>query len=72
MEGIEWSRLRTPLPPASDSASESELSAADSKPPSTTSWHSFNPLENRYTQNPKKFLFDLPFLDKIMLDQVKA
>ena len=51
MEGIEWSRLIAPLLSASDSSSESELSAADSEPPSTTSWHSFNPLENRYRRN---------------------
>ena len=35
MEGIEWSRLMAPLLSASDSSSESELSAAESKPPST-------------------------------------
>ena len=45
MEGIEWSRLMAPLLSASDSSSESKLSAADSKPPSTTSWHSFNLLK---------------------------
>ena len=36
----------SPLLSASDSSSESELSAAESKPPSTPSGHSFNPLEN--------------------------
>ena len=46
MEGIEWRRLMAPLLSASDSSSESELSAAESKPPSTPSGHSFNPLEN--------------------------
>ena len=30
MEGIEWSRLMAPLLSASDSSSESKLSAADS------------------------------------------
>ena len=49
MEVIEWSRLIATLLPASDSSSESELSAADSKTFSTLSGHSFNPLENRST-----------------------
>ena len=66
MEEIEWSRPMAPLLPASDSSSESELSAAESKPRSTPSGHSFNPLENRFTKNPKKFLSDLPILDKIL------
>ena len=52
-----------PLLSASDSSSESELSAADSKPPSTTSWLSFNPLEN-HLKNPKKSLSDLLKSDK--------
>ena len=60
MEGIEWSRLIAPLLSASDSSSESKLSAAESKPPSTPSGHSFNPLEN-HLKNPIKFLPDLPF-----------
>ena len=41
----------SPLLSASDSSSESELSAAESKPPSTPSGHSFNPLEN-HLKNP--------------------
>ncbi len=60
MEGIEWRRPMAPLLPALHSSSVSELPSADCQPLSTTSWHSFNPLENRSTENPKKSLFDLP------------
>ena len=58
MEGIDWSRLIAPLLYVSDLSATSKLLSACSKPPSTTSWHSFNPLEN-HLKNPKKSLFDL-------------
>ena len=44
-----------------ESSPESKLSAVDSKPTSTTSWHSFNPLENRFTEKCGKSLFG-PFV----------
>ena len=65
MEGIEWSRLIAPLLYVSELSAMSKLLSACSKPPSTLSGHSFNPLENRSTENPKKSLFDLP-LGKIL------
>ena len=45
----------------------SKLLSARSKPPSTLSGHSFNPLENRFTQNPKKSLIDQTFTKKFCL-----
>ena len=51
-----------PLLSASDSSSESKLSAADSKPPSTTSWHSFNLLKIVSQKYPKKYLFEQNFI----------
>jgi hypothetical protein len=57
MEWLEWSRLIAPLLYVSELSAMSKLLSARSKPPSTPSGHSFNPLENRFTQNPKKSLF---------------
>ena len=62
MKVIEWRRLIAPLLSASDSSSESKLSAADSKPPSTTSWHSFNLLKIVSQKNSVKYLFDQDFI----------
>ena len=50
MEVIEWSRPMAPLLPGLHSPSVSELPSADCQPPSTLSGHSFNPLENRFTE----------------------
>ena len=50
MEGIEWSRLMAPLLPGLHSPSVSKLPSADCQPFSTTSWHSFNSLKNRFTE----------------------
>jgi hypothetical protein len=56
MEVIEWMRLMAPLLPVLYLSAMSELPSASSKPISTTSWHSFNPLENRFTEKSKKSL----------------
>ena len=50
MEVIEWSRLMAPLLFALNLSAMSKLPSASSKPISTTTWHSFNPLENRFTE----------------------
>ena len=50
MEVIEWSRLMAPLLFALNLSAMSKLPSASSKPISTTPWHSFNPLENRFTE----------------------
>ena len=71
MEGLEWSRPMAPLLSASDSSSESELSAAESKPPSTTSWHSFNPLEN-LSKILKNLCLNILYLDKILFNHGDA
>jgi hypothetical protein len=46
MEGIEWSRLIATLLSVLELSAMSELLSACSKPPSTPSGLSFNPLEN--------------------------
>ena len=46
MEGLEWSRLIATLLYVSERSAMSKLLSACSKPPSTPSGHSFNPLEN--------------------------
>ena len=46
MEGIEWSRLIATLLSVLELSAMSKLLSACSKPPSTPSGHSFNPLEN--------------------------
>ncbi len=71
MEGVEWRRLIAPLLYVSELSVMSKLQPACSKPPSTPSGHSFNPLEN-HLKNPKKFLFVLSFEDKILIDHEDA
>ena len=51
MEGIEWSRLIATLLSVLELSAMSELLSACSKPPSTPSGLSFNPLENLF-KNP--------------------
>jgi hypothetical protein len=58
MEEIEWMRLMAPLLPVLYLSAMSKLPSASSKPPSTTPWPSFNPLENRFTEKSKKSLFE--------------
>ena len=51
MEGIEWSRLIATLLSVLELSAMSKLLSACSKPPSTPSGLSFNPLENLF-KNP--------------------
>ena len=53
MDLIEWKRLITLLLSVSDLSAKSELLPASSKPSSTSSRHSFNQIENRFTKNLK-------------------
>ena len=69
MEGLEWSRPIAPLLYVSELSAMSKLQSACSKPPSTPSGHSFNPLENL----PKilKNLCSTILRDKILFDQAE-
>ena len=66
MEEIEWSRLMAPLLLDLYLSVISKLPSANSKPISTTSWHSFNPLENGLQKNLLKLL-SAPSYPKILL-----
>ena len=69
MEGIEWSRLIAPLLYVSDLSAMSKLLSACSKPPSTLSGHSFNPLENCSTAKCLK-IFARPFCSNRILSLI--
>ena len=55
MEKIEWSRPMAPLLFALNLSAMSKLPSASSKPPSTTTWHSFNPLKKWFHKKNQKF-----------------
>ena len=62
MDLIEWKRLITLLLSVSDLSAKSQLLSASSKPSSTSSRHSFNQIENRFTKNLKNICLTLTIM----------